>query len=164
MDLYLMQHGQALSEAEDPGRPLNREGVAQIQASAAAMKKMGIVLDAIFHSPKKRSKQTAALVAEAVNFPYSDLVETEAVAPAAPARETLAFLHRFRDHRAVLIAGHLPSLGEIASALLTDGSKVHLHFENGGLCRLDLPSLPTTAADLRYFLTPAQLRLLGERP
>lgn len=162
MELYLMQHGQATPENEDPERPLSREGVAQIQQSARAMKKLGIVLDVILHSPKKRSKQTAALIAEAVNFPYSDLLETEKASPSAPAPETLAFLRQFRDSHAVLIAGHLPSLAEIASSLLTDGSKVHIHFENGGLCRLDLASLPTADAVLRYYLPPEQLRMLAK--
>lgn len=161
MELYLMQHGQATTETEDPERPLSPDGVAQIQASAKGMKKLGITLDAILHSPKRRSKQTAALIAEAVNFPYSDLLETEKVNPSVPARETLTFLDPFLGCRALLIAGHLPSLGEIASALLTDGSKVHIHLENGGLCRLDLTSLPTVEADLRFYLTPAQLAMLS---
>lgn len=164
MELYLMQHGQAVSEDENPERPLSREGVTQIQASAAAMKTLGIVPDAILHSPKKRSKQTAALIAEAINFPYSDLIETETVKPSAPAGETLAFLKPLLGCRSILIAGHLPSLGEIASALLSAGSKVHIHFENGGLCRLDVTSLPTTEAELHFHLTPDQLRLLARRP
>ncbi|MEJ2700720.1 MAG: histidine phosphatase family protein [Desulfuromonadales bacterium] len=86
MELYLMQHGQAVPESENPEKPLSREGVAQIQASAAAMRKLGISLDTLIHSPKKRAKQTAALIAEALNYPHSDLVETELVEP--PPRST----------------------------------------------------------------------------
>lgn len=161
MELYLMQHGQAVPESEDPEQPLSREGVAQIQASAAAMKKMGITLDVIVCSPKKRAKQTAALVAEGVNYPYSDIVKTDLVKATAPARETIDFLKQYEQSKAVLIAGHLPSLGEIASALLSDGSKVRIRFENGGLCRLDLAELPTATAELRYYIPAAQMRLLA---
>ncbi len=161
MELYLMQHGQAVAKEEDPEQPLSREGVEQIQASAAAVKKMGLQFDLILCSPKKRSKQTAALVAEKVNYPYSDIVETELVKAMTPAKETLRLLQQHLDQGRVLIAGHLPSLGEIASALLSDGSKVHIGFENGGLCHLSVPMVPTFEAQLRCCLSAAQMRLLG---
>ena len=79
MELYFMQHGQAVSEQEDPAKPLSREGVAQIQASAKAMHRLGLAFDVIVCSPKRRSHQSAALVAEAVRYPYSDILESKAV-------------------------------------------------------------------------------------
>ncbi len=161
MELFLMQHGQALAKEQDPQQPLSPEGVAQVQSSAAALKKLGLAFDTIICSPKKRSKQTAALVAEAVNYPYSDIVEGEAVKAMTPAVETLKFLQQYTDQRAVFIAGHLPSLGEIASALLTDGTKAQVYFENAGLCCLEVPSLPTFSAVLRYSLTAEQLRIIA---
>ncbi|PLX82337.1 MAG: phosphohistidine phosphatase SixA [Desulfuromonas sp.] len=161
MQLYLMQHGQALAEELDPEQPLSPEGVAQIKASARAMKRMGINLDLIVSSPKRRSHQTAALVAEAVNYPYSDIVETEAVKPLASARESLDFLMRQKDCRSVLVAGHLPCLAEIASALLAGDGKVSLGFANGGLCLLEAPSLAGADAELRYFLSPQQMSLIA---
>jgi phosphohistidine phosphatase len=163
MELYLMQHGQAVPESENPEKPLSREGVAQIQASAAAMRKLGISLDTLIHSPKKRAKQTAALIAEALNYPHSDLVETELVEPLAPVADAIQFLKQYHSSRSVMIAGHLPFLSEMASALLTDGSRVNIHFENGGLCRLDVVCLPTCEGDLRYYLTPVQLKMLAGR-
>ncbi|BCR06753.1 hypothetical protein DESUT3_38220 [Desulfuromonas versatilis] len=162
MELYLMQHGQAVAKEEDPEQPLSREGVEAIKASAAAIRRMGLHFDVIIASPKRRSRQTAALVAEAVNYPYSDIVETELVKPMTAPGETLKFLQQYLGEGAVLIAGHLPSLGEIASSLLSDGSKVHLHFENGGLCHLSVPNLPTYEAQLRWSLTAAQLAMLAK--
>ena len=161
MELYLMRHGEAVLEAENP-EPLSREGVAQIQTAAAAMKRLGIALDVIVCSPKRRAHQTAALVGEGVNYPYSDIMTTEAVNPTAPGEDAIDFLRQYRESRAVLIAGHLPSLEEIASLLLTGGrSRVNIHFDNGCLCRLDLPDLAAPAAELRYHLAPEQLRLLA---
>ncbi len=160
-----MRHGQAMPGSENPEQPLSREGVAQIQASAAAMKRLGITLDAIVCSPKRRSHQTAALVSEGVNYPYSDIIQSETVLPTAPAGEAIAFLRQFRESRAVLIAGHLPSLGEIASALLAGGApaQVKIHFDNGSLCRLDLPDPSVPMAELRYHFPAAQMRLIAER-
>jgi phosphohistidine phosphatase len=162
MQLYLMQHGQAVPETENPEQPLSREGVAQVQASAAAMKKLGIAPDLIVCSPKKRSRQSAALVAEGVNYPYSDIVETEAVKPAAPADDAVSFLRQNPACTSVLIAGHLPSLTRIASLLLGGDSPVRLRFENGGLCRIDTDSLTPGTAELVFHLSAKQMRILGE--
>ena len=161
MQLYLMQHGQALAKEEDPERPLSPAGVAQIQATAAAMKRLGIGLEAILCSPRRRSHQSAALVAEALRFPYSDIVTSEQLAPQAPPAPVLTLLRELAPARRVLIAGHLPSLAEIASLLLTAGPPVPIGFENGGLCGLELSAATPGAGLLRCCLSAAQLRLLA---
>lgn len=161
MELYLMRHGQAVPEAGNPEPPLSQEGVAQIQASAAAMKQMGIVLDLIVSSPKKRARQTAALIAERVNYPYSDIVETETVTPTATAEEALAFLRRHRESKTVLIAGHLPSLVHIASLLLGSAVPLRLHFGNGSLCRIDLAEPAPGQGELISHLSAEQMRMIA---
>jgi phosphohistidine phosphatase len=159
MQLYLMQHGQAVPETENPEQPLSREGVATIRASAAALKRLGLSFDLIVCSPKKRSHQSAALVAEGVNYPYSDIAETAAVKPTAPAEEALAYLRRHVGCQRVLVAGHLPSLADLAALLL--GAPVRLRFEHGGLCRLDAEEPAPGAAELVWHLPAAVLRLLA---
>jgi len=161
MELYLMQHGQAVTEEEDPERPLSREGVAQVQASAAAMKWMGIALDDLICSPGKRAHQTAALVAEGVNYPYSDIVRTEKVKATVPPDETLAFLRQVQESRAVLIAGHLPSLARVAALLLGGDKAVAIRFENGGLCRIDTADLAPGEAELVFHIPARQMKRLG---
>ncbi|HXV22524.1 MAG TPA: histidine phosphatase family protein [Desulfuromonadales bacterium] len=162
MQLYLMQHGQAVPETEHPEQPLSREGVAQIQTSAAVMKKLGIAPDLIVCSPKKRSRQSAALVAEGVNYPYSDILETEAIKPAAPADDTLSFLRQNPACASVLIVGHLPSLTRIASLLLGGDTSVRVRFENGGLCRLDTTDLTPGEAELVFHLPAVLLQVMGK--
>lgn len=161
MELYLMQHGQAVPEEENPEQPLSREGVAQIQYSAAAMKRMGIVFDAIVCSPKKRSRQSAALVAEGVNYPYSDIIETEKVKATAPADEAVSFLRELGAVQRVLIAGHLPSLARIASLLLGGDHPVRVRFENGGLCRIDSEKAEAGEGELVFRIPAEQMRMLS---
>ena len=60
-----------------------------------------------------------------------------------PAEEAIAYLAQFEDKDSILIAGHLPSLAEVASALLTSGSKATIQFERGGIGRIDVDKLPT---------------------
>ena len=161
MQIYLMQHGQAVPESENPEQPLSREGVAQIQSSATAMKRLGIALDLIVCSPKKRSRQTAALIAEGVNYPYSDIVESETVKPTASAIDAVSFLRQSHDCTTVLIAGHLPSLVNLASLLLGGDTSVRLRFETGGLCRIDTTDLAPGEAELVFHLPAVQMRLLA---
>lgn len=161
MELYLMQHGLAATASEDPDPPLSREGVAQVQATGRALKRLGLQFDLLACSPKKRAHQSAALIAEAVNYPHSDILESDLLKPLAPPQETLRLLRRYPESHAVLFAGHLPSLAEVASLLLGNGSRVRVHFENGGLCRLDLPEGEGQQAVLRYSLSAAQLRLIA---
>ena len=161
MELYLMQHGPALPKEEDPDEGLSSAGEARIRASGRALKKMGVGFEAILSSPKKRSKQTAGIVAEEVGFPPEKIVETEKVKAMTPADETIRALMEYKSSPRVLIAGHLPSLAEIASSLLAEGSKARIAFERGGCCRIDVEELPTHSATLRWYLTPEQLALIA---
>jgi len=161
MEIYLMQHGSALPEEQDPEEGLSPDGKARIHTSGKALKKMGINFDVILSSPKKRSKQTASIVAEGVGFPIDKIIETEKVKALTHPEETLTIVAEYSGNRRILIAGHLPSVAEVASFLLTKGSKVTIEFEKGGCCRIDVEDLPTHSGHLRWYLTPEQLELIA---
>ncbi|MBU4211966.1 MAG: phosphohistidine phosphatase SixA [Kiritimatiellae bacterium] len=164
MEIYLMQHGLALSEEEDPERPLSSAGKVQIEKSAAAIRMMGLQFDVIIASTKKRSKQTAEIVAKVIEYHIESIVETETIKPSASPGSSLEFIGQFKQKNSVLIAGHLPSLAKIASMLLTQESEVAIQFENGGLCRIDVKTLPAHDGILRWYLTPEQLALISTAP
>jgi len=161
MEIYLMQHGQALPKDKDPDEGLSPEGKERIHRSGKALKKMGISFDAILSSTKKRSKQTAAIIAEEVGFPVEKIIETDRVKAMTPPEETVQALAELSGFKKVLIAGHLPSLAEVASFLLTGGSKATVEFKNGGCCRIDVEELPTHSGRLRWYLTPEHLNLIA---
>lgn len=161
MEIYLMQHGSALPKEQDPEGGLSTDGKARIHASGKALKKMGITFDVILSSPKKRSKQTASIVGEEVGFPPDKIIETEKVKAMTHPEETIKTLAEYADNQRILIAGHLPSVAEIASFLLTKGSKVTIKFERGGCCRIDVEDLPTHSGHLKWYLTPKQLELIA---
>jgi phosphohistidine phosphatase len=79
----------------------------------------------------------------------------------APPEDTVQALSELSGAQRVLIAGHLPSVAEVASFLLTEGSKAAVQFEMGGCCRIDVDELPTHSGRLRWYLTPAQLELIA---
>ncbi len=156
MEIYLMQHGQAVSDQEDPARPLSREGVEQIRFSARAVQRLGLSFDVIICSPKRRSHQTAALVAEAIRYPYSDILESDTVLPKAGADALMQKLSQMIADK-VLIVGHLPHLSTLASRLLGCEGDI-LRFENGGLACIERGSGGNL---LRCALTAGQMRKLG---
>jgi phosphohistidine phosphatase len=158
MELYFMQHGQAVTEQEDPTRPLSREGVEQIKASASAIQKLGVSFDVIICSPKRRAHQSAALIAEAIRYPYSDIMESDTVLPKAEPAELLQKLDQMIGDK-ILIVGHLPNLSRLVSALLRCDDEL-VCFENGGLV---VVSRAATGNRLGSVLTAGQMRVLGRK-
>jgi phosphohistidine phosphatase len=159
MFLYLMRHGEALAASEDPERPLSPAGVAQVQASAAALRRLGILPDFIAASPKRRARQTAALVAEAVNFPYSDIAVTSNLKPEADPADALAWLRKENRGRTLLLVGHLPQLPQLAALLM--GGDVQLRLGTAGLCVIAVDDFIPGGGELHCLLTASQLQLLA---
>lgn len=150
--LYLMQHALAYQAGEDPERPLSPAGVSQAKAAARGIKRLGLGFDLIITSPKRRAHQTAALVAEAVRYPYSDILTTDAVLPDQQPQGLLALLQKEPDDCRVLVVGHMPQLAKLARVLMQGGE---LLFQNAGLSGLDLDK--GTSARLEFHLTAEQL-------
>lgn len=139
MKIYLMQHGEALTGEQDPQRPLSSAGIEQIKTAAQGMRMLGLRFDLIMASPKRRSQQTAALVAERLRYAYSDILTTETLLPKADPAELLALLAGEEDAGSVLLAGHLPHLAALARHLSGGGE---VEFDHAGLVCLAGPVEP----------------------
>ena len=161
MEIYLMQHGESYPKDKDPERSLTPKGEEQIHLSGKALEKMDVNFDLIISSPKKRARQTANIVASELGYPQDEIKITETLEPTVPAKDALSYLRSFSAKKRIFLAGHLPSLGEIAYALLSEISKISLHFEMGGIVRIDVEELQAGSGDLCWLLTPDQLVLLA---
>jgi len=161
MEIYLMQHGPSFPKDVDPDESLTPDGESQIVTAGRGLKRMGLRFDVIVCSTKKRAWQTARIVAGQLGFQPERIVQTDLLKPMAVPEESTRFLKQYEGAKAILVAGHLPSLAEIASMLLTEGSKATIHFERGGIGRIDVDSLPTHQGRLRWYLTPEHLSLIA---
>ena len=56
MTLYLVQHGEAKAEAEDPERPLTARGRDDIGRLAALLARIGVRVARLEHSGKRRAQ------------------------------------------------------------------------------------------------------------
>ena len=161
MIIYMMQHGLALDVSQDLEEGLSLIGKECIEMSGRGLRKIGIFFDGMVASPKKRSIQTAQIIAEEFGFSKEAIQITESAKPSGKAQDLLQFIDKL-GVKSVFIAGHLPSLMETASFLLSDRGKVQIAIVNGGCLRLDTEDLFSHEGKLKWYLTPEQLKMIYE--
>jgi phosphohistidine phosphatase len=115
MNLFLVRHGEAVSESVDPERPLSEQGIEQVRSVAQKLKKSGVIVAAIYHSSKKRAQQTARIISEIIN-PQAALVQKEGLLPNDSIKTICEEIKLHSDD--IMIVGHLPFLGILAEQLL----------------------------------------------
>jgi phosphohistidine phosphatase len=151
----------ARSGAPDEKRPLTDEGRELMRAGAHGLKRIAKEINVIATSPLTRAQQTAEIVAEA--FPSALRETTEAMTPEARYPAFLEWLGSKRQRKCVAAVGHEPHISGLASWLL-GSDRVILAMKKGSVLLLEFDDeIRPGAAQLRWFLTPAQLRMLADR-
>ncbi|MFH0975261.1 MAG: phosphohistidine phosphatase SixA [Spirochaetota bacterium] len=123
MGLYLVQHGECVPETLDPDRPLTEKGKADVLKVAYFLKGK-INVDIIWHSTKLRARETAGLISEAFS-PKNGLAEKEGLAPNDSVNKIKEDILKEKPEH-LMIVGHLPFLGKLASLLLTDSESANI--------------------------------------
>jgi phosphohistidine phosphatase len=167
MNLYLMRHGIAVP-AEDPAvrhdgdRTLTSKGVKRLRKASRGLRRLDIPFDAILTSPVLRAHQTADIVAEALGT-QALVKEISSLAPESTVDHLLFGLTPYQTQSHLLLVGHEPLLGNFLSFLIAGRSANAFEFKKGALGRVEIDSpSPPVSGRLHWFLTPKQLRLLGE--
>jgi phosphohistidine phosphatase len=138
--LYLVQHGEAKSEKEDPKRPLTDRGRAEVLKVARFLEKAGVEIDQIWHSGKARAKGTAQMIAETLKV--EELCEElEGLTPNDPAEPIVKRIDQIKPEDEIenlMIVSHLPLLQKLSSTLLSGPSAGTLvQFHMGGVVCLE---------------------------
>lgn len=135
MIIYLLQHGEAVSEDIDPGRPLTEKGINDVEKTALELKQEGVKIDEIWHSTKLRARQSAEIISRILTI--DKVIEKEGLKPKDPIA-TIANLIRQTD-KTLLIAGHLPFLAKLASLLKTGSEDNEVAaFKQGAVVKLEV--------------------------
>jgi phosphohistidine phosphatase len=135
MEVYLVQHGAARSEAEDPSRPLTDEGRSGVEHLAEFLIPHRLELERVEHSGKLRARQTAEILAARLR-PTHGMKEVTGLAPNDDLEPTRARLQREREN--IMVVGHLPHLSRLVCRLLgLDIDRAVVRFQMGGVVRLD---------------------------
>ena len=114
----------------------------------------------VISSPKVRARQTAEIIADEVGYPKDEIKVTETPEPMASPKDTTSYLNNFTEM--MMLAGHLPLLGNLASELLSESTQISLYFEAGAVCKIDVDQPISYTGIFRWFLTPEQLRLIAQ--
>jgi phosphohistidine phosphatase len=168
MNLYLMRHGIAVAVdrtgiESDGERSLTPKGIKRMRRVARGLRRLGISFDALLTSPLRRARQTAEIVADTLGL-ETRLEELSELAPENSVDHLISALTRFHDRDHVFLVGHQPLLGHLFSFLIS-GKNISfaVEFKKGGVCRIEIDGLPLgSPGTLHWFLTPKQLRLLGD--
>jgi phosphohistidine phosphatase len=149
MRLYLIQHGEAKPEDVDPRRSLTEKGVADVSTVAGFLKPLQVTVRAVFHSGKTRALQTAEILAEVVRG--GDLKAHGGLAPNDPVDSVKDEIAQTFDD--LMIVGHLPFLGKLASVLVAGSESADaVAFRQGGIVCLERDE--KGAWRVRWMVTP----------
>jgi phosphohistidine phosphatase len=152
MDIYLMQHGVAAAEADDPARPLTDAGRAAVTRVAIRAQAARVSIDRFLHSGKLRAEQTAQIVAAALGT--ASIEARDGLAPNDPVAPIADWLRNETDAGSLALVGHLPFLDRLASLLIADDQDTQvIAFQNAGLVAL-VPKPDRAGFAVGWVLTP----------
>jgi phosphohistidine phosphatase len=142
--IWLLRHGDAADGSPDAERPLTDKGRRQARAAGAALRELGVSIDACLTSPKVRAADTARIACEQLGDVEPQLEERlaggsfDAEALAAGLGEN------------VLLVGHDPDFSTAVRSLT--GARVSM--KKGGLAGID-------RRELIVLLRPRELKALS---
>ena len=131
MEIFLVQHGQAMTASEDPLRPLTPEGVDSVRRIGAWARDAAVGVSQIRHSGKFRAEQTAQILAEYLK-PSGGFISVSGLGPnddVVPVERDAA-----NELTNSMLVGHLPFLSRLAGLLVTGNPEVQVvQFCNAGI-------------------------------
>jgi phosphohistidine phosphatase len=142
--IWLLRHGDAAEGSPDAERPLTDKGRAQSRAAGAALKAIGVELDACLTSPKVRAAETARLACEQLGDVEPKLEPKLAGGPF----DADALAAGLGDD--VLLVGHDPDFSAAVHSLT--GAQVRM--KKGGLAGID-------RGELIVLMRPRELKQLS---
>ena len=115
MRIYLVRHGEAVSGAEDPDRPLSPAGRKQAERMGNVLARLGVGPVRIEYSTKTRARETAEILARSLGA-ADRLAERDGLKPDDPTDPLSGELGAGGEDR--MVVGHLPFLERLAATLL----------------------------------------------
>lgn len=161
MRLYFLRHGIAEERRQDQPdetRQLTDEGRDEMRGVARGMAALDLKIGVILTSPLARALQTAEIAAHELRL-QKRLRPEPLLASGCTAVELLRAVEDYPDDARILLVGHEPDFSEAISTLIGGGA---LRVKKASLACVELYARAPGRGELRWFLTPKQLRLMGK--
>lgn len=164
MDIYILRHAIAVPSGTpgypDDNRPLTEEGIEKMKKNAGGIAKLINEVDEIISSPLIRALETARITASALKH-EKEIIITEHLIAGSRLTGLYNFLLKYESSGSLMLVGHEPHLGYLASNLVGTTESV-IEFKKGGICLIEIDKLPPVSPGiLKWILTPKQLRLIA---
>jgi len=163
MVVYILRHAIAVQRGTsgypNDDRPLTEDGKAKMTKAAKGIAEVVDGIDVILSSPLIRAHDTARIAAEALRA-ENKLEVCKELLPGSSLKNLFAYIAKYKGLNSIMLVGHEPDLGYIASALLGYEDSV-VEFKKGALCAIEVSTLPRGKAKLLWHLQPKHLRALG---
>jgi phosphohistidine phosphatase len=155
VNLFLFRHAEAeerASSGKDADRVLTKKGKETARAVASALSRLEQI-DAIWHSPIERAKETASFAAR--EFPNAAVWETPSLLPGAAPSDVLEEIGSRRPGEEILVVGHQPHLGLLLSLCVTGDDEGKIPMRKASLARVKFAgSHPSPPGKLIYLISP----------
>jgi phosphohistidine phosphatase len=119
--LHVVRHGIAVPrgtpDIADDQRPLTPKGRKRMQQIGRGLQELGLLPDRIITSPLPRARETAEIVADALDL--SDRLEEDDSLRAGSSAEAIRDWLHTRDEGSLMIVGHNPTLSDLLGLLVT---------------------------------------------
>jgi len=163
--IYLVRHAIAVEHGTpgfaDDERPLTEEGIDRMQRGARGLARFVDPPELIVSSPLLRARQTAEILAVALQSRHA-LTEWTVLTPDATPTQTMTHVNKHAsENSTMMLVGHEPHLSALAATLL-GASADAIAFKKGGACAIECPiKVARGTGKLLWLLTPKQLRQLA---
>lgn len=156
MQIYLVRHGEAVERSvgiEDGVRWLTPEGRKAMMKAARRLRKRHVRPEQIITSPLTRAVQTAELLAVQVGA-HAELRADACLSTEANAGQVVELVRGLKNVERVMLVGHEPLLGQVATELL--GGRQIEGLAKGSCLALKLRDKPGKAARLLWYAVPGR--------
>ena len=132
--LYLVRHGQSVSDQVDSKRPLTKKGRADVAKLADFLKGLDISVSVVWHSGKTRAAQTAEIIGSAVKS-RKGVVERQGLSP-NDSVDNVALEINSSDGD-IMIVGHLPFVGYLTTYMTIGRTDDAIGFNESSIACLE---------------------------
>lgn len=137
---------------EDSERPLTREGRAEIQKIAKALKAIGLQTNRICTSPLRRARETAEIAAKILKIPT--LEEWDELKPDGNKAALYRKLAKLEQNSRLILVGHEPYLTSMIGEII-GATNARVVLKKGGVGKVRITSFtPRISGELRWLLVP----------
>jgi phosphohistidine phosphatase len=167
MKLVLVRHADAGDANEfaqtgqpDHLRPLSDKGREQMRSVVEGLLKLVPNCDVVATSPYTRAIQTAGFILAA--YQLTDAETTSVLEPESQPSDFNGWIREHASAHVVIVAGHEPHLGLLATWLMTGAGRSRVDFKKGGACLLAFDGVAAQDRGmLQWLMGPKELAAAG---